>query len=364
MPYADAANYLNSIAKPDLILMTSSMTYWYPGITESLQMLRKAYRNVPVWLGGNYVDLCPDHARTLGADKVVYCKEINEIASMIFKFLRIRPSAGWSDLSRSIPFYPYPSDSYFVTRLSLGCIHSCTYCASNILDGKYRLKNMEILFKDLQWALKKGFKNIVFYDDALLGDNGIQLENLLLKIEEWFYNRGRDKFPDDLRFHIPNGIHARKITPQISALMKRFNFEKIRLGYEFENPEKQAETGGKITTPELADAVNNLKNAGFEGKDIIIYILCGAPDTSYRDLEKAVDYIHSLGCRPSLALYSPVPGTDDFIKYFKNTDFEKEPLLCNKTAFTVISNFLKEEEYLKLKENIQETEKTMFNPYQ
>lgn len=360
--YVEAANLLNSKSRPDLILLTSAMTYWYPGIKETISMLRKAYSTVPIWLGGNYADLCPLHASSLGADRVIIKNNYTQIAKKVFEVLRIRPSAGWSDLSRSEPFYPYSSDFYFITRLSTGCIHHCSYCASRFLDGDYKVKNIEQVWKDLKWALKKGFKNITFYDDALLGDNGKALKILLKKIKSWFYSRGRNQIPENFKFHIPNGIHAQKINAETAALMKEFNFEKIRLGYEFFDPALQENSGGKVNNSILAQAAQNLKNAGFDlTKEVIVYILCGAPDADFKELFDAVKFVFSTGCRPSLALYSPVPGTRDFKKWFVNTKFERDPLYCNKTAFTVISDFLSEENYFKLKKEIQLVEKT-FNP--
>lgn len=40
--------------RPDLVLMTSSMTYWYSGLAETVQFLRQNIPGVPIYLG----DLC------------------------------------------------------------------------------------------------------------------------------------------------------------------------------------------------------------------------------------------------------------------------------------------------------------------
>ena len=57
---------------PDLILVTSLMTYWYPGVQETIRGLRRMFPEVPVLLGGVYATLCTDHAvRHSGADRVV-----------------------------------------------------------------------------------------------------------------------------------------------------------------------------------------------------------------------------------------------------------------------------------------------------
>ena len=63
---------LLEIGKPDLIWITSIMTYWYPGVLEAVRMAREIFPGVPVWLGGIYARLCPGHAeRQSGADRII-----------------------------------------------------------------------------------------------------------------------------------------------------------------------------------------------------------------------------------------------------------------------------------------------------
>ena len=54
--------------RPDIILLTSIMTYWYPGVAEAIERLRAAFPNRPIILGGIYATLCPDHAATAGGE--------------------------------------------------------------------------------------------------------------------------------------------------------------------------------------------------------------------------------------------------------------------------------------------------------
>ena len=53
---------LQKIPRPDVILVTSMMTYWYPGVFHAVRLLRKHCPEVPVILGGIYATLCPEHA--------------------------------------------------------------------------------------------------------------------------------------------------------------------------------------------------------------------------------------------------------------------------------------------------------------
>ncbi len=63
---------LAGIPRPAAILVTSLMTYWYPGVAAAIRLAREHFPDVPVLLGGVYATLCPGHARQhSGADLVV-----------------------------------------------------------------------------------------------------------------------------------------------------------------------------------------------------------------------------------------------------------------------------------------------------
>jgi hypothetical protein len=55
----------------DHVLIQTSMTYWYPGVKESVEDIRDILPGATIVLGGTYVGLCPKHAKTLGADTLI-----------------------------------------------------------------------------------------------------------------------------------------------------------------------------------------------------------------------------------------------------------------------------------------------------
>ena len=55
-------NELSRLARPDAVLVTSMMTYWYPGAFEAIRLVKTLWPDVPVALGGVYAKLCTDHA--------------------------------------------------------------------------------------------------------------------------------------------------------------------------------------------------------------------------------------------------------------------------------------------------------------
>lgn len=54
---------LKQIKKPDLIFVTSQMTYWASGVRETIKIIKKVYPDVPLVLGGIYASLCYEHAK-------------------------------------------------------------------------------------------------------------------------------------------------------------------------------------------------------------------------------------------------------------------------------------------------------------
>ena len=63
---------LNGLPVPLLVCITSHMTYWYPGVFETIRVVKNAFPAVPIALGGINAGLCHKHAKdNSGADYVV-----------------------------------------------------------------------------------------------------------------------------------------------------------------------------------------------------------------------------------------------------------------------------------------------------
>ena len=63
---------IGKINEPDFIFITSGMTYWYPGIIQTVRFLKERFPGASVVLGGIYATLLPLHAKALeGVDYVI-----------------------------------------------------------------------------------------------------------------------------------------------------------------------------------------------------------------------------------------------------------------------------------------------------
>jgi radical SAM superfamily enzyme YgiQ (UPF0313 family) len=298
----------------DFVFVQTVMTYWYPGVQEVIEDVRKIWPKAKIVLGGNYVTLCYNHAKKLGADFLVQNADLQPL----WEYLNITP-----DLKQPALWDAYEKLNVGVLKLSDGCPFNCTYCSVPKVYGKFKARPLEHSLAELQLLIKLGAENIAFYDDALLFD----AEKVLIPFLEEVLKRNIK-----INFHTPNAINARFITSELAKLMVQAGFKTFYLGFESASPEWQKRTGSKVFSDELAQAVKHLIAAGAEPTNIIAYQILGHPFGDIQEMEKSMRFANSLGIRGMLADFSPIPGTPDGEYCRKWVDMD-EPLFHNKTAF-------------------------------
>jgi radical SAM superfamily enzyme YgiQ (UPF0313 family) len=297
---------LGSHRDADIILITSLMTYWYPGVVEAVKMIKEVLPEIPVVLGGKYATLCYDHAvQYSGADYVISGAGEKQIFRLLNDLFAEKPSCE-PDME-NLDHLPYPALD-LVRKLeqaplmtSRGCPYKCSYCASHIFNDKFRRRDpLKVVDEIEYWQKNCGVKNFTFYDDALLVHPPEMIIPLLQDVE---------KRKLTCNFHCPNGLHLREITPEISRLLYNSGFKTIRFGFETSDFNRQIETGGKVKNDELKLAVRHLKKAGYQTDDLGVYLLCGLPGQSAAEVSESIDFVRECGAKPVLAEYSPIPGT-------------------------------------------------------
>jgi len=321
---------LEAVKNPAAILVTSLMTYWYPGVHEAISLAKKTHPDTPVILGGVYARLCEDHAlRFSGADRVVNQGDPvhPEFVLSVLEEFGISTEGTLQD--KNEPYYPafdlLRRIDYVCLSTSTGCPFRCQYCASHFLNPKFSQRDPHhILDEILYWHKNYGVKDFAFYDDALLLHSNthmcIFLEELVRK------NLG-------LRFHTPNALHVREITPEIAGLLQRSGFRTIRLGLETSDLEMHKDLDKKVSEGEFERAVYHLKDAGFSKKQIGAYILMGLPGQSVESVMNTIRFVAGTGAMPYLAEYSPLPHTPMWEKAIASSDYDlaSEPLFHNNT---------------------------------
>ncbi|MBN1828266.1 MAG: B12-binding domain-containing radical SAM protein [Deltaproteobacteria bacterium] len=334
--------------QPDLVMVTSLMTYWYKGVAETISAVRSVYPSVPVVLGGIYPTLCPDHAaRYSGADIIVTGHNFDSIGAVLKECCgrSLESAPNPNDLDSM----PYPaldlmrSPSFLPLLTSRGCPYSCTYCASSFLCEKFLVRDpLKIMEEVIYWHSEKDIANVCIYDDAFLADSAYRAIPFMRAILQ-------ANLP--INFHCPNGLHLREITGEIANLLFRCRFSTIRFGFESALGKRQAATGGKVSTEELKEAVAALKRAGYEGQAIGVYLLCGLPGQEAEEIKEGILLIQRLGARPILAEYSPIPHTRLWDEAIKASvyNLQDEPLHHNNSLLPCRSESLSLETYQHLK---------------
>jgi len=318
---------IDRIERPDLILIGSTMTYWYPGYFLAIELTREYFPETPIILGGIYPTLCPDHARDhSGADAVHTGGGIRELAKIMteLRFPSPPPYPGM-DLT---PVYDLLSNrSALAVRTGLGCPYSCSYCAASLLEPDLRQREpLSVVEEITEYIREFGTTDIAFYDNALL----FNAENHLNRILSLLIKRKVTG-----RFHTPNGLHARLLSRETAALMKESGFIEPRLSLESSQEERQKLTGGKVENRDLIRALDYFEAAGFKRSEVPVYLMFGLPGQSPEEVEKDIRFVHDLGASITLAAYSPIPGTRDYAQLLREGAIQEDmdPLIQNNTIF-------------------------------
>lgn len=307
VPKNEVIRCLKNIKTPDLILITSIMTYWYIGVNDTINEIRKIFPKTKIILGGIYATLCLEHAKnSSGADIVYKGNDINEIINIVFKALKLTlPTKTFGIIDCPLPAYELLNSHFSLPiQTSFGCVFNCTYCASKLLNTNFLQRKPEDVVNEIAFYQEKfGTENFAFYDDALLvnADNHIKiiLDNIIKKGIK-------------ANFHAPNGLHARFIDSELAGLFKKANFKTLKLSFESQDPVFQQKTGAKVTNADLIRAVGFLKKAKLTKKEIAVYTLIGYPKQTQKEVMADIEFIKNLNVQINLANYALIPGTFDY----------------------------------------------------
>src|SRR4030066_1388092 len=179
---------LSFLEEPDLICVTSGMTFWYPGVFKLIEIIREFFKNVPIILGGIYATLCYEHAKKHSDVDIVFngTGEI-EVLKLISDLTNFELRSPNSELRPNL--YPafdlYPQLNYACIATSQGCPFRCIYCASPFLSkGFVRRDPLKVVEEIEHWTTRYGVSNIAFYDDALLVEPSKHFVPIMKKIME------------------------------------------------------------------------------------------------------------------------------------------------------------------------------------
>jgi radical SAM superfamily enzyme YgiQ (UPF0313 family) len=386
--------------RPDAVLVTSMMTYWYPGPFEAIRRVKARWPGVPIALGGVYATLCANHARRYsGADAVLPGPGVRAAVEWVatrFARTTVRAWQAADCRSRSLasssagspsaddpprahrhgeeggeegggtgthPTMTYPvipsersesrdlsrrpvSDDmlqhdglvpahdlrrpqgYVAVLTARGCPYNCPYCAVHALcAGTFAPRDPASVVDEIAWCVDElGARDVAFYDDALLYNAEEHIHPLL----DGILARGIE-----VRFHTPNGLHARFIDRTLARKMRRAGFVTLRLGLETADPAQQARDGNKVWNEAFASAVDALLDEGFSPGQVAAYVLAGRPGQTVDSVRATVAFAQGLGIAVLLAQFSPIPGTVEWDVAVERGDIspDADPLLHNNSTY-------------------------------
>lgn len=349
---------LRHINKPDLILVTSLMTYWASGVRETISVIKDVYPDVPVVLGGIYVSLCTAHAeKNSMADHVSPGSGESVIKSLVKYYTGF--SLSFSCKANDLDALPWPALdmvsrlSYAPVLTSRGCPFSCAYCASSFLNPVFCQRSFESVFQEIQhWYEAYNVINFAFYDDALL----INQERFFLPLLEKIIQSGMTA-----AFHTPNALHIREIKQKTAELMFQSGFKTIRLGLETADFSEARHYDAKVKENEFFNAVNHLKHAGFDKHNIGAYLLCGLPGQDLSEVESSIQIVKKYKITPVLAYYTPIPHTPMWEQAVENAvfDIEKDPIFTNNALFPCLDRTTGMKSIYRLKQLAQKDKKNL-----
>ena len=345
MPPGIFIDILRKSGPVDLVVMTSMMAYWYPGIQAAIGIIREEIGDIPLILGGIYATLYHEHASDHSGADFIYRGQVNGALKFAISTFGFRMKKKCEER----PYYeilPFTNPRCAPLLTSTGCPFQCSYCASSIL-ADFKQRSPEEVLREVLDLHQKGVTDFAFYDDALLINSDTHLKPLLRNvIAEGLH----------VRFHTPNGLHARFIDQELAGLMKQAGFTTIRLSLETINEERQKNSGAKVLSEDVERAVSALWKAGFTKKDVGVYIMYGLPGQELNEVMESIAFLKGLGPRINLTELAPIKGTQswDELKLRGVITEDLDPLLTNNSVFPLLFSGYKTEEVEKIKLDVKD----------
>lgn len=342
LPMALFDEELALVPRPDAVLVTSGMTYWYPGVQAVVDRVRRKFGHVPIILGGIYATLCTGHARAeSGADLVVPGPAEEGLLPALAEVLG-DAAMGAPDTSAPDPLPPPAFDllrdrSWLPVLTSLGCPLRCSYCAGRLLSAGFKQRpHAAVLAEIIDGHARFGTRHFAFYDDALLSGK---------RAHAWPLFEGLAAGPS-LALHAPNGLHLREIDAVTARLMRAAGLKSLYLSLESTDADLMRERGPKASPADLENALHELEAAGYDRSAVGVYLITGLPGQSASGVAESIRFVRGLGAVPRLAHFSPIPGTEEWASLVRAgiLDDAADPLLHNRTAFAYLKSGLPPDE--------------------
>ncbi len=332
---------LKGAGRVNAVLVTSAMSYWYPGVQMVIELVRKVMPGVPVILGGVYPTLWPVHAKRHSLADHVIQGPLERVQRLLAGLLKL-PEA---PVRQARPWYRlglHDQADFSAIRTASGCPFRCSYCASRLVSGPFRPRRPKDILEEIQALYGMGVRQVCFYDDALLVDFDTRLGPVLEDVKA----RGMD-----MVFHTPNAMHASLVDRHVASLLFMTCFRTLRISLETVDRTRQQKSGGKVASSDVEVAVRYFTEAGYRPEEIGVYLLAALPGQDIHEVRAGIEFVKAMGAKPYIAEMSPIPGTGTWHEFRQMglVHDDMDPLLTNNSLFYQWSGFCTQHEFQKLR---------------
>ncbi|MCP4625964.1 MAG: radical SAM protein [bacterium] len=290
---------------PDEIFITSYMTYHYRGVYEAVRLAKEIYPNAKVTVGGIYPSLCPEHAKKSGADDVfkgLFCEAEDYPAD--YTLLDDKPN-------------------YAIIKMSRGCPKNCDYCAVHILEGnKMRFRDIKLVCEEIKERVTcYGLKDLSFWESNILVD----AKNFFEKILDYIIAE-IIPYQKDLSLYFPEALDPMLMYPELMRKMRLAGAKRLVIPLESADEKLLASLHRKTNYEHVKKAVEICIDEGYRSVDIDVYVLAGIAGQTFESILDSCMKVWELGCVAVILLFTPIPGTKEYIKnagLLKKKDLEE-----------------------------------------
>jgi hypothetical protein len=319
VPLAEFEARLRGLPRPDWILMSCQMTYWYPGLRTAREIIGRWAPEAPVILGGGYAALAGAHARrTPGLHALVTARTPAAALAQLCRHLGEPPPGPREARTWSLAWELCDELPHANVLTSWGCPLTCSYCATPRSWGRWQPRPPGVILRELTaLAARPTVADVACVDDALLHRRAEHLLPLADAIER--AGCGRERF----RWHLPNALHPRWIDRPVAGALRRLGVETLWLGLESLDPRFHARHDGKLGRGDLERALAALAAERCRPRLLGAYLLAGLPGQSDASVLASLEAAHRHGLHVAVASYSPIPGSALFARAAA-----EDPRLC------------------------------------
>lgn len=255
---------------PDEIWITSLFTYWSKYVEDSVNYYRMHFPKARFIVGGIFASLMPE-----------YCHKITGAEVHVGLF---QPAEVWcAEHGVDYSLLEQPVDFQILHGMR-GCFRRCKFC------GTWKLEP-EMTF-DLDIAKKVRSRHVVFYDNNFLKNKHIK--DILKELADVRIEGKR------VIYESQSGFDGRILDQEIACLLHSARFINPRIAWDNKYED----------WPEIETQVNMLKKAGYNSKEIYVFVLFNW-DYPFETLEKKRLKCWEWGVQISDCRFRPLDQTFD-----------------------------------------------------